>query len=116
MRSTSCWGPGPVGPPGSLRLTFAIQWTFAILAPSGKGSPLPGMPALKALIITGLPRIAASACPLWLREITCQLSYPLNSENARPFDILRAYLSCVEWAACAWDGAAVGAEAASRRG
>src|ERR1700691_2003923 len=49
-------------------------------------------------------------------EITCQPSYPLNSENARPFGILRAYLSCAETAACACDGTAVEAEAASRRG
>ena len=25
---------------------FGVQWIFAILAPSGKGLPLPGMPAL----------------------------------------------------------------------
>src|SRR5580704_6796029 len=49
-------------------------------------------------------------------EITCQLSYPLNSENARPFGILRVYLSCVEVTACACDGAAVEAEAAARWG
>src|SRR6202167_758586 len=49
-------------------------------------------------------------------EITGQPSYPLNSENARPFGILRAYLSCVEAAACACDGTAVEAEAASSRG
>src|SRR5271168_2796662 len=116
MRSTSCWVPGTVGPPGSAGFTFAFQWTFTILAPSGKGLPLPGMPALKALIITGFPTIAASVLPLWLMEITCQLSYPLNSENARPFGILRAYLSCVEVAACACDGAAVEAEAAARWG
>src|SRR5271154_3488165 len=49
-------------------------------------------------------------------EITGQLSYPLNSENARPFGILRVYLSCVEVAVCACDGTAVEAEAASRLG
>src|SRR5271156_4153094 len=48
--------------------------------------------------------------------ITGQLSYPLNSENARPPGILRVYLSCVEMAACAGEGAGVDAEAASRRG
>src|SRR6202453_3286219 len=48
--------------------------------------------------------------------ITGQPSYPLNSENARPFGILSAYLSCVEMAACGCDGVAVEAEAASRRG
>jgi hypothetical protein len=60
--------------------------------------------------------MAASVFPLWLMAITGQLSYPLNSENARPFGILRAYLSCVEVAARACDGAAVETEAASRRG
>src|SRR5271165_247640 len=49
-------------------------------------------------------------------EITGQLSYPLNSENARPFGILRAYLSCVEMAACACDPTAVEAEGALRWG
>src|SRR5271170_3644106 len=49
-------------------------------------------------------------------EITGQLSYPLNSENARPPGILRAYLSCVEVTACAGDGTAVEAEAASSWG
>src|SRR5208283_5868932 len=48
--------------------------------------------------------------------ITGQLSYPLNSENARPFGTLRAYLSCMEMPACACDVTAVEAEAASRRG
>src|SRR6202034_3634256 len=49
-------------------------------------------------------------------EITGQLSYPLNSENARPFGTLRAYLSCVEMAVPACDWTAVGAAAAPRRG
>src|SRR5450631_3428394 len=49
-------------------------------------------------------------------ETVCQSSYPLNSENARPFGTLRAYLSCAEMAACACDGTAVEAEAASSRG
>src|SRR5580700_11222403 len=48
--------------------------------------------------------------------ITGQPSYPRNSENASPFGTLRAYLSCAELAACAFDGTAVEAEAASRRG
>jgi hypothetical protein len=48
--------------------------------------------------------------------ITGHPSYALNSENARPFDIFRPYLSCVEVAACASDRAAVEAEAASMRG
>src|SRR3984957_15716504 len=48
--------------------------------------------------------------------ITCHPSYPLNSESARPFGIFRAYLSCVEAAPCACDGAVVEAEVAFRRG
>src|SRR5208337_2408691 len=48
--------------------------------------------------------------------ITGQLSYPLNSENARPLGILTAYLSSVETVACACDGVAVDAEVVSRRG
>src|SRR5271163_317930 len=49
-------------------------------------------------------------------EITGQLSYPLNSENARPFGIFNVYLSCAVVTACACDGTAVEAEAASRCG
>src|SRR5580658_3875243 len=49
-------------------------------------------------------------------ETVCQSSYPLNSENARPFGILRVYLSCAETTACACDGTAVEADAASMRG
>src|ERR1700689_1391549 len=49
-------------------------------------------------------------------ETVCQSSYPLNSENARPFSILRVYLSCAETGARACDPTAVEAEAASRRG
>ena len=37
--------------------------TFAILAPLGRGSLLPGTPAKQALIITGLTRIAAIRFP-----------------------------------------------------
>src|SRR5208282_639273 len=49
-------------------------------------------------------------------ETVCQSSYPLNSENARPFGTLRVYLSCAEMGACDCDWTAVEAAAASRRG
>src|SRR5271166_6393737 len=49
-------------------------------------------------------------------ETVCQSSYPLNSENARPFGTLRVYLSCAEVASWVCDGTAVEAEAESRRG
>src|ERR1700761_3251759 len=48
--------------------------------------------------------------------ITGQLSYPLNSENARPFGTLRAYLSWVETAVWSGDGLAVDADAVLRWG
>jgi hypothetical protein len=38
---------------------FRVPMDLRDLAPSGKGLPLPGMPAKYASIITGLPRIAA---------------------------------------------------------
>src|SRR6185369_15748693 len=43
--------------------------------------------------IAGFPRIAATAGPFWLMLISCQLSYPLNSENARPLGTFTVYLS-----------------------
>ena len=46
MKSMSCKAPGTIGSPGWSSAFFAIQWIFAIIAPSGKGLPLPGMPAL----------------------------------------------------------------------
>ena len=46
MKSVSCNAPGTIGSPGWSSSFFAIQWIFANLAPSGKGLPLPGMPAL----------------------------------------------------------------------
>src|SRR5271165_1809887 len=49
-------------------------------------------------------------------ETTCQSSYPLNSENARPFGTLRVYLSCVETTGCVCDWTATEAEAAPLRG
>jgi len=45
MKSTSCRVPGTLVS-GKYWFIFGVQWIFAILAPSGKGLPLPGMPAL----------------------------------------------------------------------
>ena len=45
MKSTSCRAPATFVGPGASSLVFGFQWIFAILAPSGKGLPLPGMPA-----------------------------------------------------------------------
>src|SRR5580658_1593353 len=114
MKSMSCRVSGTSGGPGWSSFFLGTQWILAILAPSGKGLPLPGIPDLYASIIAGFPRIAASLSPLWLREITGQFSYPLNSENARPFGTLRVYLSCAETGPCDDAGAAVDAEAARR--
>src|SRR6185437_12654193 len=81
------------GEPGRSGFTFAFQWIFAILEPSGKGLPLPGMPDLKALMITGFPTITAIVPARWLAAITSQFSYPRKSENARPPGTRRVYLS-----------------------
>src|SRR5580692_388114 len=78
---------------------MGFQWIFAILAPSGKGLPLPGTPALNASIIVGFPTITANNPPLRLTAMTCQPSYPLNSENASPFGTFNSYLSCADNAA-----------------
>ena len=45
MKSTSCERPGTVAA-GNVSIFFGVQWILAILAPSGNGLPLPGMPAL----------------------------------------------------------------------
>src|SRR5207247_10789656 len=58
MKSTSCRLPGTVAV-GNTSIFFGFQWIFAIWEPSGNGLPLPGIPALYALIITGLARITA---------------------------------------------------------
>src|SRR4029078_5151064 len=67
MKSTSCSGPGAVVS-GKYGFICGFQWIFAILAPSGKGLPLSGMPALYAAIISGLARMTATSfrAGLWL--------------------------------------------------
>src|ERR1700733_13116399 len=98
MKSAFNWVPGTLGGPGYVSCVFGVQWIFAILAPSGKGLPLPGTPARRASIMTGFPKIAANLPPLSLVEMTGQSSYPLNSENAGPLGICTVYLSCAEMA------------------
>src|SRR5437763_3749854 len=78
---------------GASVLFFGFHWSFAILAPSGKGWPLPGMPALKALIIIGLATMTFSTSSVRAEETTDQSSYPLKSENAIPLGDFSEYLS-----------------------
>src|ERR1700726_718409 len=84
---------------GASVLFFGFHWSFAIMAPSGKGWPLPGMPALKAPIIAGLATITLSTSSVRAEETTAQSSYPLKSENATPSGDFSAYLSCAQTAA-----------------
>src|SRR4051794_32575726 len=71
MKSTSCCVPGIVVF-GKNWLFFGFQWIFAIRAPSGNGLPLAGIPAWKAAIIAGFPRITEDSFSLWLTAIVCQ--------------------------------------------
>src|SRR5262245_7124175 len=92
MKSTSCRLSGTTVVV-KVSCFFGFQWILAILAPSGNGRPLLGMPDCRALIISGLPNVTASAVSLWLTEMVCQLSYPLNSENASPPGTCTVYLA-----------------------
>src|SRR6202008_4050834 len=92
--------PGAVtayGGPGSC---FFAHSTLAIIAPSGTARLFAGIPSANALIMTGFQRTAlmhpgAGAEPHppassgWLGAITCQASYPLNSEQASPLVTFR---------------------------
>src|SRR5260370_42659708 len=69
---------------GASVLFFGFHWSFAILEPSGKRWPLPGRPALYALIMVGLATITLSTSSVRAEETTAQSSYPLKSENAIP--------------------------------
>src|SRR5208337_5594965 len=80
-------------------LFFGFHWSFTIMEPSGKGLPLPGIPALYALIMVGLPTITLSTSSVRAEETTDQSSYPLKSENAIPPGDFSEYLSCAESAA-----------------
>src|SRR5438552_4210123 len=75
-------------------LFLKLHWSFAILEPSGKGWPLPGTPALYALIMVGLATITLSTSSVRADETTAQSSYPLKSENAIPLGDFSEYLSC----------------------
>src|SRR6476620_5275028 len=83
---------------GASVLFFGFHWSFAILEPSGKGLPLPGTPALYALIMVGLATITLSTSSVLAVETTAQSSYPLKSENAIPLGDFSEYLSCAEMA------------------
>src|SRR5208282_5754323 len=75
-------------------LFLGFHWSFAIMEPSGKGLPLPGTPALYALIMIGLATITLSTSSVRAVETTDQSSYPLKSENAIPLGDFSEYLSC----------------------
>src|ERR1700692_4459237 len=75
-------------------LFLKLHWSFAILEPSGNGWPLPGTPALYALIMVGLATITLSTSSVRAEETTDQSSYPLKSENAIPLGDFNEYLSC----------------------
>src|SRR5436305_1434420 len=75
-------------------LFLKLHCSFAILDPSGNGCPLPGTPALYALIMVGLATITLSTSSVRADETTAQSSYPLKSENAIPLGDFREYLSC----------------------
>src|SRR5207244_3686424 len=81
---------------GASVLFFGFHWSFTILEPSGRGWPLPGMPALYALIMVGLATITLSTSSVRAEETTAQSSYPLKSENAIPLGDFSEYLSCAE--------------------
>src|ERR1700744_4212562 len=83
---------------GASVLFFGFHWSFAILAPSGKGWPLPGMPDLKALIMIGLATITLSTSSVRAEETTDQSSYPLKSEKAIPSGDFSEYFSCASTA------------------
>src|SRR6202042_2839818 len=81
---------------GASVLFFGFHWSFAIFEPSGKGWPLPGMPALYALIMVGLATITLSTSSVRAEETTDQSSYPLKSENEIPLGDFSEYLSCAQ--------------------
>src|SRR5271163_4742103 len=74
-------------------LFFGFHCSFTIMEPSGKGWPLPGMPALYALIMVGFATITLSTSSVRAEETTDQSSYPLKSENAIPLGDTSEYLS-----------------------
>src|SRR5258708_10464142 len=81
---------------GASVLFFGFHWSFTILDPSGQGWPLPGKPALYALIMVSLARITFSTSRARAEETTAQASYPQKSENAIPLGDFSEYVSCAE--------------------
>src|ERR1035438_7295231 len=81
---------------GASVLFFGFHWSFTIMEPSGKGWPLPGTPALYALIIVGLATITLRTSSVRAEETTAQSSYPLKSENAITPGDFSEYLSCAK--------------------
>src|SRR6476646_1765503 len=79
---------------GDTGLLCFSQSILVIIAPSGTGLPLPGMPSLRALIITALPRIAFNSSGVWLGAIVCHVSFPVTSANERPFGTFTLDRSC----------------------
>src|ERR1700733_3226640 len=84
---------------GASVLFLGFHWSFTIMEPSGKGWPLPGTPALYALIIAGLATITLSTSSVRAEDAAAQSSYPLKSENAIPPGDISEYLSLLlSWA------------------
>src|SRR5579864_5595605 len=98
MRKRSLRWSGTLTSNGASVLFFGTHWIFAIFEPSGNGLPLPGMPNLKASIITGLATITLITSSVLATETTSQPSYPLNSDSERPLGTCTAYLSGFGWA------------------
>src|ERR1700680_5232289 len=96
MRNACVGASGTSTTKGASVLFLKLHWSFADLEPSGKGWPLPGIPALYALIMIGLATITLSTSSVRAEETTAQSSYPLKSENAIPLGDFSEYLSCAE--------------------
>src|SRR4029077_3980519 len=79
---------------GASVLFLGFHWSFTIMEPSGKGWPLPGTPALYALIMVGLATITLSTSSVRAEATTDEYSYPLKSAHAIPLGDFSEYLSC----------------------
>src|SRR5260370_4814977 len=84
MNSTSFSVSGTLTSNGASRFFFFVHSILTIAAPSGKGWPLRGMPALQAAIMVGLATITFISSLVSLVATTAQSSHPLNSDMARP--------------------------------
>src|SRR5580765_2179272 len=75
---------------------FGFHWSFTIMEPSGKGWPLPGTPALYAVIMVGLPTITLSTSSVRAEETTAPVLVSLEvgkRDSARRFQ--RVFVLCV---------------------